>query len=563
MTSIHLKSDLLISLGWLKFRAFLTHVKLDMRRKWLEILVSGSIICSMIFGGYLLLMKGAIFLRLQGEIGGLLLDRIFYLGWSVIFYLLILSNIITAFSTLYRSREVFFLMTLPLPHRQIFSIKFYENLLYSSWAILLLGLPLTLAYGRIKSIPGAEIGLIYVVGLLPFLVISTALGLCLTMVVVYLSKWFRMRAVFFGLGLTFVLLFSLYLHFSQKGVVMTGEFASFRMLNRYLQNLSQVPFPLIPSHWFSQLFVAAAAEDRGQFVFFAGIMLTNALLFHELSRQLAGGLYFRSFQIMEFSGRKTAPVKPDTPFHFRILQKLAPQTRGLIQKDLIQFRRTPQQWIQFLFFGFFIAVYLINLSRFDLKMETLAPFWQRLIYLFNFGFSSFIIAALTSRFVFPLISLEGRGLWVILSSPLRIAKLFRQKFWLAFAVFFTLAEAVSLTSNLFLSRDMPTAVISSIMLLVMSLVLISFSLGFGAVFAQFHESNPLKISSGTGGIITIIASLVYVGLMVGAMGLLLWLIGSGRTSAALWATAGILAPNGLLVYLPLKWGLRVLERTEL
>ncbi len=558
-----LNADPAFTLGWLKFRAYFTHLKLDLRRKWLEILVSGSIICSMIFGAYLLLMKGAIFLRLQGEIGSLLLDRIFYLGWSVIFYLLILSNIITAFSTLYRSREVFFLLTLPLAHREIFSLKFYENLIYSSWAILLLGLPLTLAYGSIKSIPGSEIGLIYVVGLLPFLVISTALGLCLTMTVVYLSKWFRLRTVFLSLAVIFVLLFGLYLHFGRTEVVMSGEFASFRMLNRYLQNLSRVPFPFIPSNWFSQLFVTAAAAARVHFIFFAGIMLTNALLFYELSRQLAGRLYFRSFQIMEFSGRKTAPEKTVTPLHFSILQKLGPQIRGLVQKDLIQFRRTPQQWIQFLFFGFFIAVYLINLSRFDLKTSAIDPFWQRLIYLFNFGFSSFIIAALTSRFVFPLISLEGRGLWVVLSSPLKIIQLFRQKFWLSFAVFFTLAEAVSLTSNLFLSRDLPTAVISSVMLLVMSLVLISISLGFGAVFAQFDESNPIKISSGTGGIITIITSLVYVGLMVSAMGLLMWLMDTGYTGVTLSVTAGIIALHSLLVWLPLKWGLRVLEKTEL
>ncbi len=107
----------------IRFWSFVRGVKTSVRKRWLETLVPVSIMTGMLIGGYKLLLWGAIFLLKQGEIGILLLDRFFYLGWTIIFYLLILSNILTALSTLYRSPEVTFFMTSPISHIQLFSSK--------------------------------------------------------------------------------------------------------------------------------------------------------------------------------------------------------------------------------------------------------------------------------------------------------------------------------------------------------------------------------------------------------------------------------------------------------
>ena len=64
-------------------------------QKRLEIFVSSLIVFGLIFGGYKLFVSGGNFLLRQGELGGVFLDRLFYLGWSIIFYLLVLSNLVT------------------------------------------------------------------------------------------------------------------------------------------------------------------------------------------------------------------------------------------------------------------------------------------------------------------------------------------------------------------------------------------------------------------------------------------------------------------------------------
>ena len=68
-----------------KVRSGLVGLVASLRSKWLEILVSSAIILSLVIGGYRLFLTGARFFLHQGEIGEILVDRWFYLGWYVIF----------------------------------------------------------------------------------------------------------------------------------------------------------------------------------------------------------------------------------------------------------------------------------------------------------------------------------------------------------------------------------------------------------------------------------------------------------------------------------------------
>ena len=556
----------------IKSQAFLRHLKTDFRKKWLEMSVSLLIIIGLVIGGYILFIRGANFLLEQGELGQLLLDRIFYVGWSIIFYLLILSNMITALSTLYRSSEVSFLMTTPLAVISIFRSKFVENLVYSSWAILILGLPLTLAYGSVKSLSFLEILIILLTGLLPFLVISTAISLILLMFVIRLTRWFRMRSVLMILGMIFIATLWIYFKYSQQNTLLTGDMASFRLINRYLTNLSRIPFPVIPSYWMSELFVSLSQHHWGNLFFYGGLFLSTGLVGIEVSGFIARRNYHTTFQLMEGTGQQkralaTKKLTNTQPSNFRSFTRiswLTPQMRGLVIKDILQFVRTPQQWVQFLLLSFFIGVYLINLSRADVRLTLLSPFWQRAIYMMNFGFSGFILAALTSRFVYPLISLEGKSLWILKASPMNLSKLFKEKFWLSFVIFFTITEIVAFVSNYYLSQSLSFTLITTGFLILMSLSLISIALGLGAVYPQFHERNPMRISSSAGGIITVVVSLFYVGIMAGGLVWIVTLMEQGSSMINLIPIMiSILILNIATTALPLWLGHRSLLRTEL
>lgn len=540
-------------------RGFLAGV---FKKKRLEILVSSVIVFGLIFGGYKLFISGGQFLLDQGELGEVFLDRMFYLGWSIIFYLLVLSNLVTGFSTFFRSPEVAFLMTMPIENTQIFRVKFTENLIYSSWAILILGIPLTLAYGALQGLSPIQYGMVFLAGILPFLFIATVSSALLLILLVSLSRFFKMKTLFILLGLMFTGFFYLYFNVSQQDTVIGGQLGNFRALGRYITNLSSNPFPFIPSYWLSKLFLGGESLGWLERGYFSALSLTTAVLGWEVISWVAGIAYFQSYQIMEGHNSNSGGNKISRVFQWSWPGVQGPM-RALISKDLVQFLRTPQQWVQFLLMGFFIVVYLINLSRGRVHFGDLLPFWQTAIYVFNFGFTGFIMAALTARFVYPMISMEGQSLWMLQMSPFTMKQVFIEKFWLAFFSLFTLAEIVALSSNHFLGQQTEVVILSSGFLLMTSLALISMSLGLGAVYAQFNETNPMKISSGYGGIIAVVLSLIYVAFSVLSLVFVINIFQSEGPGFFITITIGFMVVLTILyTYLPLKWGIKALDKYE-
>jgi hypothetical protein len=77
--------------------------------------------------------------------------------------LLVMSNIITALSTFYLSKDVDFLLTTPLDIKKIQSAKTIETFLLSSWMVMSFALPVLIAYGNVY-----RAGIFYYLGL-PFI----------------------------------------------------------------------------------------------------------------------------------------------------------------------------------------------------------------------------------------------------------------------------------------------------------------------------------------------------------------------------------------------------------
>ncbi|RMF08568.1 MAG: hypothetical protein D6762_05395 [Candidatus Neomarinimicrobiota bacterium] len=472
-------------------------------RRWVEISVSVVIVLGLTWGATRLFSLGFAFLHRQGQLGTILLNRVYALGWTVIFYLLIISNLATALSTLFRNRDVQFLWTTPLAALSLFRLKSIDNLIYSSWAVLILGIPLATSYGLVVHHSAWRIAQTLCFGLIPLLMIASALSQAGLLLLVRLSRWIRIRTGIFLLGGLFLLLFWVAQRYNQTQIIVAGEIPSTRVITRYLSNLGRTPNVWVPSYWFSQGIVG---EHRVPFLV---LLISTALVFWEGLGWLAQKLYYPAWQVYMMQGnrapawsRRSTQVRRRTPW------------QALLRKDVRLFIRSPQQWVQFLLFMVLITVYLVNLSRVHYTVRRYEGFWDQIVFLMNFGFSGFILASLITRFVFPLISLEGRTRWVLFSAPLTPRRIYRIKFWSSTLLFFAIAQWVAWWSNVFLALGWQIQVISTGYLLVMSIALTSISLGLGAVFPQFDETNPMRIVSGVGGIIAIVASLVYVACMV-------------------------------------------------
>ncbi len=85
--------------------------------------------------------------------------------FAALMLMLVFSSGMILYGSLFRSREIAFLLTIPARTERVFLHKFQEAVVLSSWGFVLLGSPMLLAYGIVADAPWYYYAL-----LLPFVV---------------------------------------------------------------------------------------------------------------------------------------------------------------------------------------------------------------------------------------------------------------------------------------------------------------------------------------------------------------------------------------------------------
>jgi ABC-2 type transport system permease protein len=132
---------------------------------------------------------------------------------------------------------------------------------------------------------------------------------------------------------------------------------------------------------------------------------------------------------------------------------------------------------------------------------------KTLIYLIIHLFNVFLIASLSLRFIFPLVSLEGETVWKIRSAPLNYKKLMFTRLLIYFAVIFVIGQLLNFVSNYQFSI-MLTA-ISQLNTAFVTITLVSLNFGMGAVYANYKEKNPIRVASSQGASLTFLFTIIY------------------------------------------------------
>lgn len=477
--------------------------------------IISSIIIILFFGGGLYFFY-YVFNYLSGlyDIGFLLMDKVISIGFLAIFMMLIISNIVTAISTLYHSHETAYYFSTPASHLEVFTIRFIDNVIYSTWGVLLLGIPIVIAYGLVRGFLWWEYLFELFCVLVPFTIIPACIGVILTIVIYLLSRYIRPRSIFAIAISLAVLAAVLYIKLGQPTSLAFNIFADWRVLNRFLGSLAATNFPFLPSFWVSETLKYLVSDSGTLGIYVLALLSTTAFLLRFVF-VFAKRFYYASWQA-SVGMQATAPGRGEKrwkfPVFFRLPDWLSTDFRSVLAKDLKLFIREPAQWAQFSVLLVLLIIYLVNLSHFPHNIYD--KFWGTVISFANFAFTGFILATLSVRFVYPNISLEGKSFWVITSSPMPLKRLFWEKFWLAFIIFVLLAEVLAFISNIMLGLRGYMMVLSFFSILLMSMSLTSLAVGMGAIFPRFEERNPGRIASSVGGMLTTVISLVYVALMV-------------------------------------------------
>jgi ABC-2 type transport system permease protein len=253
--------------------------------------------------------------------------------------------------------------------------------------------------------------------------------------------------------------------------------------------------------------VAAAGGHGSEFLFQGGILLANTLIFLPAFALYGRTRYGRRWLIARDPAPSGEPgAKGELSPARRIARTPFPRTpaRALIWKDAIVFARDPSQLSQFFLFLLLLTVYVVSLLRIPHDLFGLG--WRLLLYFGNLGAVSLILSSLTSRFLFPLPSLEGRSFWVVGLAPVERDFLLRQKAIAGAILIVSLGAVAATASGLFLGFDGWLLAGAVFDVIVIGWCLTALAAGFGAAYPNLTEDNPARIAVGLGGTLNFFAS---------------------------------------------------------
>jgi ABC-2 type transport system permease protein len=509
-------------------------------------------------------------------IGPILINRLLSLIFLALFLMTGFSDIITALSIMYLSRDLPLLHQHPIKPNSIFLDKFIQTVFYGSWAVICFGVPLYFAYGAVFNVDWYFYP-IAILSNIPFLVISAGLAVIITLLIAYFVPANRARTITIVLvGLVFFSV-ALYLRFLQTGQ-MLGIQGSATDLSSYLFNLRLSTTPYLPNQWLTQIFQSAAERNYPDLLFYTALLFSTAAFIIQLCIQLAGKIYHTGWiKAGEAVSHKyqVPSTKYQKSFIIHLLSSLLPlpsSIKALLIKDIKIFWRDLTQWGQLTLLVALVLVYLFNTRSFLASggFGAIDYFWRQLIGLVNLGLTGFVLGNLAIRFVYPLISLEGRIIWVIRSSPLKLTTFFWVKFWLALLCMLVLGLGLTGLSIYLLRLDMFVATLSLATTVLIGIGITSLAMGLGAFFPTFNVENPMQLTTGIGAVLTVILSMLYIGATLSIVAYPMHIYFANGANPANIHPLALIYPAGLLIlitgiatFLPIKFGLQKLhQRTK-
>jgi ABC-2 type transport system permease protein len=436
---------------------------------------------------------------------------VFFLSLLV---MLVLSTGIILHTSLYASREATFLMTMPVSADRVFAYKFVEAIGFSSWAFLLLITPMLVSYGITVEAPWPYY-LIMFGFLFAFVMIPGCLGAIAALLVARFVP--RRRKTVVAASLLIFITATVFL--GSRLLQTPGDVLTRDWLDSLLGKLSFSQHPLLPSRWMSQGLISAAAGEYRTSLFYLIELAANAGFFYVVAAILARDLYRSSYSRVQGgreSRRRIGLYAFDSAFH-RVFFFVARPIRLLILKDIRTFRRDSSQWSQFLIFFGLLAFYFINIRRLGYHVQS--EYWRNLLSFLNLSVTALLLSTFTSRFIFPMLSLEGRNFWILGLLPLSRAGILYGKFAFAAGISLIATEGLVVLSDWMLRLSGAMILLHMILVLILCLGLSAISVGLGAKLPNLKEDDPSKIATGFGGTLNLLVSLIFILLIVSSLAL--------------------------------------------
>jgi ABC-2 type transport system permease protein len=449
------------------------------------------------------------YFRSVPEIGDLLSTKLLGLALLAFSSILLLSNLITALSSFFLAKDLDLLAASPVHSIRFYLAKLTETTLHSSWMVALLAVPLFAAYGIVYH--GGPLWPLVVLGaFIPFLVLPAVVGTALTLLLVNLVPARRAKELLSLIAIGTVASLVLVLRVAQPEQLVRPE--GFRSLADFVSMLQAPTNPWLPSEWAMRMlmnWLLQVADPQPVAWLWGGTALGLGV-----GSVLYRALYRKAFSKAQESARVSAGGRW-TDALGALLRWLPADRREFILKDTRLFFRDPTQWSQLILLAVLILVYLFNIQalplfsgdRFPASVMTLVVF-------LNLGLAGFVLAAIAARFLFPSVSLEGRQMWLLRSSPLDLRAMLWSKYWIGTAPLLVLALLLTSVTNLILRASPFMTLVSLVTMVIFTLAASALALSFGAFYPQFDTENAAQIPTSFGGLVYMMTSVTLLALVI-------------------------------------------------
>lgn len=482
------------------------------------------------FGLFLLFYEGFSFVVAHvGEAGApyhaLTIRFLFHLFFASLNVMLVFSSGIVLYTGLYSSPETRYLLSLPARPERIVLHKFQEALFFSSWGFFLLASPIMIAYGIVVDAPWHYFALLLPM-IISFVYIPCGIGALCCLLIIY--KLPRLRAAIVAGAAIVIIVVTAYWTWQTVSGPQAKLFGA-EWFQETLHRFRVTQQEWLPSSWLtnglleaarpSSALVTSTAADLPivKSCLYLALLISNALVCHVLVRWAAKNWFRRShanFSSRRVRRRQIRPALPDRVATWLLFAFPRP-LQVLLVKDWRLLRRDPVQWSQFLIFFGLLVLYFLNMDRFNNPNSEIDKVtWINMISFLNLAVVGLILSTFTTRFIFPMISLEGHCFWILGLLPINRDTILWSKFSFASLGSWLPCSLLILLSDMMLHVPPIVIAVHQLTCVLLCLGLASIAVGLGAMLPDFRESSPSKIAAGFGGTLNLVLSALYIMVIV-------------------------------------------------
>ena len=288
--------------------------------------------------------------------------------------MLVFSNALISFTNLFKSNETTHLYSMPVKRSTIYLYKLFESLLYSSWAVFALGLPLVLALGIETRAAWAFYPLCLVMAI-PFVVFPAGLGALIGLLLTaYLP---RSKGKILALAGAIIVVAVVATGFGIFHSSSSANKSLDLMLQSALGKLNFSRHYMSPNYWMAEgLLRVSEGHPDGLEVcaIFFGAIASSALFSVAVGWFLAGAIYADAFSASHGMGNRSEAGR-NSPIEtiFGPLVSGNRQMAALMMKDIKTFFRDPAQWAQVLIFFGILLIYNVEHPESLQRIRSISP----------------------------------------------------------------------------------------------------------------------------------------------------------------------------------------------